>query len=185
MPKYRPVLMDFNDEGYQLELKIQKEKQGQFKQAYDFATKYIVVVDYEKFAKSFTQFFKTEWYAINKSKIALDVSIDKLLDLVNIDLTPLQKLEAKFNSTPHSLDFNEVKDGIATINVDRKKYEVYTKSAQENETLRDAKNFIDALHRLERHTKVYPLNIANGTNGLIRFDIRKQMYFPSVRPKRG
>jgi hypothetical protein len=104
------------------------------------------------------------------------IQVDKLLDLVGINLAPLQVLENKFNTNQAELDYA---DGIKP-KVDRKQFERYTKSSEENERLRDGRKFLDALNQIEKHVKVYPANIVNGTSNLIGFDIRKGEFHINV-----
>lgn len=177
MPKYKPMLIRFDSDSYNHELKKCNEKIAIIKEAIAWAENHIVIFDKEEFAQSFTAFFRKEYYESNKDKIHLDIQIDRLLDLVGIDLTRLQVLESKFNSIDSELDYT---DGIEP-KIDRKQFEVYTKSSEENEILRDGRNFLDALERIERHVKIYPANIISGTSSLIGYDIRKGEFHINVQ----
>ncbi len=176
MPKYKPMLIRFDEESYNHKLKRCNEKIQIIKKAIAWAENHIVIFDKEEFAQSFTAFFKKEYYESNKDKIHLDIQVDKLLDLVGINLAPLQVLENKFNTNQAELDYA---DGIKP-KVDRKQFERYTKSSEENERLRDGRKFLDALNQIEKHVKVYPANIVNGTSNLIGFDIRKGEFHINV-----
>lgn len=180
MPKYKPMLIRFDEEGYNLELKQAHDKIEAFKKALVFAQQYIIVSDYERFSESFTEYFKNSIHESNRGKIQLDINVSKLLDLLDIDISPLVHLERLYDSNSSVLSFDKPLT-IPTPLVERKKHEVYTTSAEQNEALRDGRRFIDAIQYLAKHTTVYPYNFQSGTNNFIGYDIRRQEYFVNLK----
>jgi hypothetical protein len=146
MPKYKPMLLSVDSDGYSFALKRAKEKVHLYNKALAWCQQHIDVTDFEAFSASFSQYFKQEYYLLNKDKIKLDIRIEKILDLMDISL-----------------------------------FELYTKSSEENERLRDARAFIEALNRLNRHTKIYPLNIQSATSNLVRYNMRSNEYSINLR----
>ena len=67
-----------------------------------------------------------------------------------------------------------------TANVDKKEFQKWTTSERENNQLRLARKLIDVLEQVEQETKVYPLDIARGTNHFVGYDIRKNCWRPNI-----
>ena len=97
MPKYKPMLIAFDDREYNEAIQKGNEKVEILTQAIQWAEKHIVVFDREQFAKSFTKFFLEEYYESHKHKIHLDIRVEKLLELVGINIFELRELTARFN----------------------------------------------------------------------------------------
>ena len=181
MPKYKPMLVHFDEEGYKRAARWAMEKVVNFNDAKKFAEKHIEIKDTRAFADSFTRYFKAEFISKNREKIQLDISVEKLLDLMEIDLMPIAYLENKFNSNESLLSFDSP-DGIPAPIIDKSQFEIYTNSSHQNAVLRDARGLIEAIQKVQKHTTVYPANIISGTSNLIGYDIRKQLYYidPSI-----
>ena len=180
MLKYKPMLVRFDEEGYNLELKQAQEKIQVYKEALVFAQQNIIVEDYKNFGDGFSEYFKHVIYESNKGKIELDINVTKLLDLLDIDISLLVKLERMYDSNSSVLSFDEPLS-IPTPLVDRKKHEVYTTSAEQNEALRDGRRFIDAIQQVSKHTTVFPFNMQSGTGNFIAYDVRRQEYFVNLK----
>lgn len=179
MPKYKPMLIHFDEQGYKIAGKQAMEKIVVFNDAKRFAEKHIVVGDSIRFAESFTTYFKQQFLEKNKSKIQLDISVDKLLYLMEIDLTPLLKLEEKYRQNDSVLSFDSA-NGIPAPIIDKSQFEVYTNSSEQNAVLRDVRKLIEQIEVMANHTKVYPLNLVQGFSNLISFDMTKQKYSPNL-----
>jgi hypothetical protein len=184
MPKYKPMLIHFDDDGYNQAVKKAEEKINIFHQALILARKDVVVDNLEDFSRSFTSYYKKAYYQSNKEKIQLDISVDKLLYLMEVDLTRLERLERNFNLNTAPIDFiNQLPDDEEVLpihRVDKKDYELYTTSSEQNEILRAGRNLIDAIQTASNYATIYPFNIGQATGNLIRYDIRKAKYFVNI-----
>lgn len=178
MPKYKPMLIDVDNDGYNYALKRAKEKVHLYNKALAWCQQYIDVTDCEGFSASFSHYFKQEYHMLNKDKIRLDIRIEKILDLMDISLFELERMEADYRGNDSPLQFN---NGVPVPDINIRDYEIYTKSSEENERLRDARKFIEALQKLSQHTIVYPLNIMRGTSNVIRYDGIKDEYSVNIR----
>lgn len=172
------MLVHFDEDGYKRAGKWAMEKIVHFNDAKRYAEKHIVVADTEAFADSFTRYFKDAFMSKNRDKIQLDISVEKLLDLMEVDIMPLVYLETKFNGNDSMLSFDSP-DGIPAPIIDKTQFEIYTNSSEQNAVLRDTRGLIEAIQRVEQHTKVYPANLTSGTSNLIGYDMRKQTYYPN------
>ena len=175
MPKYRPVLIYFDQQGYDDAIEKARKKVELYKKAHAFVSQYVDVDNSRRFADSFTGYFVSRYYSLNKEKIQLQISPEKLIDLMEIDLVPLRECEEKYKLTEAEIAFNGI-DAVPVPDVDRKPYEAYTESATQNEMLRDTKRFIEALNGLKKHVAVTASNIIAGTSNLVGYDVRKQEY---------
>ena len=173
MPKYKPMLVAFDERGYNEAIQKGNQKTQIFKDAMNWCNQYTYGLYLEAFAKSFTKEFTQRYYEANKNKIQLDIKIDKLLELVGINIFELRDLEDKFNNHPSDFYVNENGFGCK---VERRPYEHWTSSSEQNEKLRMGRKLIEAIEACNNHTKIYPVSIQQATSNFITYDIRKGEY---------
>ena len=181
MSKFKPMMYHFDEDGYNRAKQDALLKIDMYKKAEAWAGNHIKVDAPKAFADSFTSYFKYQFYQKYKNKVQLDISVDKILNLMDIEIAPLQAIEIKFKENRNELIF---KDGLPDCIVDEDKFKRFTTSSKDNEILRAGNKFIEALARLDKHTKVYPLNIKQATSNLIGFDMRSQKYSVNLQPTR-
>ena len=184
MPKYKPMLIHFDEEGYKRAARWAMDKVVKYNDAKRFAEKHIVVADTKAFAGSFTSYFKRVFMDSHRDKIQLEISVDKLLDLMDIDLLPLAHLESKYRDNKSLLSF-DTPDGVPAPVIDKTQFETYTNSSEQNEVLRDTRRLIEAIQKVEQHTHVYPANFVAATSNLLGYDMRKGKYYPNLHNLRG
>ena len=172
------MLLSVDSDGYSFALTRAKEKVHLYNKALAWCQQHIDVTDFEAFSASFSDYFKQEYYMLNKDKIKLDIRIEKILDLMDISLFELERIEADYRGNDAPIQFN---NGVPVPDIKMRDFEIYTKSSEENERLRDARAFIEALKRLSRHTKIYPLNIQSGTSNMVRYNMRSNEYSINLR----
>jgi len=177
MSQYKSMLVFTDEVSYQSAMAKARDKVNIFNNALGVASNHIAVVDTKKFAEGFTAYFKKEFYKKHKNKIQLDISVDKLLGLLDVNLSPLHDLETKFNSNESEIKWEGNK---AIPYVDRKLYERWSRSAEENEKVKAGRKFISAIEELQKYSKCYPLDIARGTSGLITFNLREKKYMVNL-----
>ena len=173
MTKYKPMLVHFDEVSYQKAIKEAEQKIHIYNKALAWSENHIKINTPKLFAESFTQYFKDRFYDLHKDKISLDISVDKILNLMDVNLMPLEALEIEFKKNKSSLIF---KGDKLSIDVNRKSFEVYTRSSKQNAVLKDAKNLIDALNRLKAHTHIYPAQITIATSNLIGYNMQSNKY---------
>jgi hypothetical protein len=174
MSKYKPMLISFDEEAYKNEVKAANQKVEVYNLALAWVGKYVTVESPKAFAESFTEVFKQLYYDSMKGLNLLDLSPEKLLEAKEINVSELSVLEARFNNLSYPCKFN--RDGVPFVEVDKAQFEHWTKSSKENQVLRDSKNLIDAVERMEQHTHIYPQQIMLATSSLIGYDIRRSRY---------
>ena len=109
MSKFKPIVIDFNEQAYNHAIDTANEKIELYNQALAWAGKHIKVDAPKAFADSFTEYFKEQFYQANKNKIQLNVSVDKILSLMDVETDALSHIEILFKENPNTLTF---KDGI-------------------------------------------------------------------------
>lgn len=195
MSKYKPMLISFDAEGYKQESKRASEKLSILNSAIDWMEANSVnllgeglnEVMVSSIDKSFCEFYTNKVWEQNKHKIQLEITKEKLLDLMGINITELKRMEIQYHQIEsQQLEFYPVYDDSKTIEfnyrfpVDRKSFERYTKSSEENAKLRAFREFTAALDKLSEHCHVYPNQIQLATSGFVKFDIRTGEYFPFI-----
>lgn len=190
MSKYKPMLVHFDKEGYDEQVKLAEFKKTVSDEAWLWIGQNlpenhkIIHADEFKgmFIKgNFVSLFKKEFLRAYRDKIKLDISVDKLLELMEVEIYRLEDLEREYN-----LVITDIKWGAEGkyFNIDKRPYEIWTKSSEENQLLKDGRNLIDAVEKLGKHTKVYPQQIMLATSNLIGYDLRKQEYKVMLHHKR-
>ena len=178
MSQYKPMLAYIDEEGYSASLRQVQGKISIFKKALGVASHHIAVEDTVQFADSFTKYFKREFFKKHKDKIQLDISVEKLLNLMDVNLSPLYDLEVKFQEINAELKWEYNKP---VPYVDKKPFERWTTSAEENEKVKAGRKLLDAIEEISKYSKVYPMTVQNAVSGLVSFNIRTNSYYITLR----
>ena len=182
MPKYKPVLIHFDSDGYNRECKKADEKKNLFNDAVLWMESRGVDLVGDESLKSMHDdmlgFFTDSIWQSNKDKIQLEISKERLLNLMDIDTAELSYIQKNYESYSLEPQFNG--DGTIQFLVDKSPFERYTKSAEENRKLRDFKAFIEALEKLSEHCHIYPHQITIATSSFVGYDLRKGEFIPMI-----
>jgi len=184
MSKYRPVLINIDNEGVKMAKRRSNEKLALFNKAIDWIESKGIEIRLSqgstgvKLHDSFVRYFSEAFYEFNKDKNLLGLSAEKLMELKEINLSELAQIESKYKSYELVAEFNS--DGQISFTVNLKVYERYTTSSEENAKLRDYKKFIDAINVISKHTHIYPYQMVLATSGEIKYDLAKQEYYPNL-----
>lgn len=123
--------------------------------------------------------FKEEWYRIHSGKIELNVSIDKLLQLLEVNINELEALDEnvrKLDALIIVVDDKKSKLFKYASSVSQEDYTIYTKNEKENIKVSKLRKYLKSLEDVAEFTKVYPLNICNGLSNIITYDLRDNKY---------
>ena len=182
MPKFRPVLIHFDYEGYNRESKRAEEKKALFIEAVNWMESRGVNLLGDESLKSIHKnmlgFFTDYIWQSNKAKIQLEIPKEKLLNLLDIDTSELSYIQANYESYSLEPKFNG-DEGIQ-FEIDKAPFERYTKSADENRKLRDFRTFVEALEKLSEHCHIYPHKISSATSSFVGYDLRKGEFYPMI-----
>ena len=174
MSQYKSMLVRTDEEGFREAVRKAEGKISIFNRALGVASHHIAVEDTKKFSESFTTYFKQEFYKKHKDKIQLEISIDKLLNLMDVNLSPLYDLEVSYQEINAELKWEQNKP---VPYVDKKPFERWTTSAEENEKVKAGRKLLDAIEEISKYSKVYPMTVQNAVSGLVSFNMRTNSYY--------
>lgn len=190
MSKYKPMLVHFDKAGYDEQVKFAEFKKTVSDEAWLWIGENLPenhkIIHADEFKGTFIKgnfvsLFKKEFLRAYRDKIKLDISVDKLLELMEVEIYRLEDLEREYNLVTTDIEWGA--EG-KHYNIDKRPYEIWTKSSEENQLLKDGRNLIEAVEKLGKHTKVYPQQIMLATSNLIGYDLRKQEYKVMLHHKR-
>ena len=134
------------------------------------------------FAVSPVNHFKHLWYEKNSKKIDLDINIDKLLDLMDINVKELEQMAIKYEKEREILaiaDDKKTKLFKYCIQVDRNKFARFTTSEEQNKKVKAINSFLKEVKKLEKDVcKIYPYDLCMALGGghLMRYNTRDDKY---------
>jgi len=91
-----------------------------------------------------------------------------------VNLDTLKELEYLHHENPSTLI--SVDNETIAAKVDIEDYTTYTKNESENERVFAAESLIDALNKVAKFSKVYPVTITQGISNFLLFDMSKNEY---------
>lgn len=134
--------------------------------------------DKQLFKIDFVKFFKDKFYSINSKKSGLPINVDKLMDLLDVDITELEEIENKYLA---NLSVIHIKNGEFITMVTPEKYVQFTETEIENEMLDVFNEFLGSLKKIEKYKSIYPFDICRGTGRFINFDQNSGKYFLNTK----
>ncbi len=84
----------------------------------------------EEFKIDFVEFFKKKFYSINGTKTGLPLNVNKLMDLLDINILELQRILDKYLNNPIRI---QIRKGEYSAAVTPEKYVMFTKTELEND----------------------------------------------------
>lgn len=168
---FEKKIIAINNEGLKQAEEIAEDKMTLLSKALEQAEKHIEVTYFKEFCEDFISYTTKKIVESNKRLKDLNLSNDKVLNLLDINLNELYNIQVQFEENPTKIYFS--KKGEPFTRVDKQPYIRYTKNEEENEKLEAIQNFIISLEDLEKHTHVFRGNVAQMTSNLLMFDLRK------------
>ena len=160
---------------------IAEEKMNILSKALEQAEKHIEVTYFKGFCEDFISYTTKKIVENNKALKDLNLSNDKVLNLLDIDLNELYNLQVKFEENKTKIYF--AKDGSPFTKVDKQQYISYTKNEEENRRIEAIENFIKSVEALEEFYHIYKGQIPPLTSNAVKYDLRtndwiiNQMFF--------
>ena len=178
MDKFKPILVSFDNKSF-------KEPQGKAQDKHLLrieATNWIEDVlsiediDIQKLHEDMIEYFKELVSEAYQEVNQLELSASKLIEAKEIRMYELREIKSKYEAIDLPLT---MVDEIPTFSVDKKEYEVWTRSENMNNKLTKGNAFIFALNQLSGDINVSHRFITNATSGVIRYDLFKNEYLVS------
>lgn len=183
MSKFKPMLIRFDEEGYNRECQRMDSKAALLVKALEWMHKNTANVkftpknesEWVDLDRGFVEWFKDKYWEVNSDLVKLPISVDKALELMEVNLAPLWKLWKQYSDIEPIHCPLESEDGIY-FHVPKEPYQVYTKSAEENRKLKVGRKLIEILDEVAEVTKIYPIDMQRGTSQLLQYDMRRAEY---------
>lgn len=110
---------------------------------------------------------------ITKVKLA----VEKLQFLLDIHITELRAIREQYDRI--NVDVY-IEDDDFVCGVSLEDFTRYTSTEEENQKLIIANNYIDAIEKVQKYNKTYPIDLCRGTTDFVKFDFRKNVYIPNI-----
>ena len=178
MSKFKPMLVSFDDKSFKEAQEKAQNKHLLRVEATEWIEGVLDVsnIDVQKLHEDMTQYFKELVSEAYKDVNQLELSASKLIEAKEIKIHELREIQSKYEAI--NLPLTMV-DEIPSFSVDKKEYEVWTRSENMNNKLTKGNAFIFALNQLSGDINVSLRFITNATSGVIRYDLFKNEYLVS------
>ena len=173
--KFTPKKIEVNQIAYTKAVKDAEEKLNNFKEALDWVySNNVSEVDDMAFNNDILTEYKRCFMLQNSNVVKLDISFEKLLDLLDVNLQILKEFQYKHDDNKSEL-IQIDKETVAT-KIDINDYTIWTRNESVNERLDVANELINVLDKVGSFSKVYPLTITQGISNFLLFDTAKHQY---------
>jgi cell fate (sporulation/competence/biofilm development) regulator YmcA (YheA/YmcA/DUF963 family) len=169
--KFQRELIHFDEIGYNQAMGQAEKQLDALENCRMEAMKYCEVGDLRAFEKDMVAYVKNAIIDANKRLKDLQLPEEKVLMLLDIDLSVLSELSKTYYSLSEKIEWNK---DVPFVKVDKAAFQTFTQNEEQNKKWRKVKAFMDAVHDLQ---KAYPANVRIGafqiaTNNLCVGNIR-------------
>lgn len=175
---FEPIKLDLDIEGYNKANVQGKELLANFNDALTWAYDNHVKegdINIKAFNDDMVIEYQKAFMKRNSNLIKLDVSFDKLLNLLDVDIEQLKEFQYKHHDNPQVAEVIQPDDTLK-VQIDMEDFTTYTKSQLENDMLEVAGDLMLALDKAKHFTKIYPLTITQGLSHFLLFDMKRNQY---------
>ncbi len=175
---FEPIKLDLDIEGFNKASKQGEDLLTNFNDALTWAYDNHVKegdINIKAFNDDMVIEYQKAFMKRNSNLIKLDVSFDKLLNLLDVDIEQLKEFQYKHHDNPQVAEVIEPDDTLK-VNIDMEDYTTYTKNQLENDMLEVAGDLMLALDKAKHFTKIYPLTITQGLSHFLLFDMKRNQY---------
>ena len=132
-------------------------------------------ISIEAFNDDMVMEFQKAFMKRNAKVIKLDVSFEKLLNLLDVNLDALKEFQYTHHDNPQVAKVIQPDDKLK-VKIDMEDFTTYTKNQYENDMLEAAGDLMLALDKVNHFSKVYPLTITQGISNFLLFDMKQNKY---------
>lgn len=171
---FKKKVISTNNEGLKQAEKVAEAKITLLQAAIDEAKKHVTIDDLKTFSEGFISYTTKRVIEKNKSLKDLNLTSDKVLSLLEIDLNKLYNIQVEFEENKNQLLFD--KEGSPYTKVDKEQFIQYTKNEKENERLKAIQNLIASIEDLQQYYHVYKGDLQRVTSNAFRWDMRTSQW---------
>ena len=132
-------------------------------------------ISIEAFNDDMVMEFQKAFMKRNAKVIKLDVSFEKLLNLLDVNLDALKEFQYKHHDNPQVAKVIQPDDTLK-VKIEMEDFTTYTKNQLENDMLEASDDLMLALKKVGYFTKVYPLTITQAVSNFLLFDMKQNKY---------
>ena len=132
-------------------------------------------ISIEAFNDDMVMEFQKAFMKRNAKVIKLDVSFEKLLNLLDVNLDALKEFQYKHHDNPQVAKVIQPDDTLK-VKIEMEDFTTYTKNQYENDMLEASDDLMLALKKVGYFTKVYPLTITQAVSNFLLFDMKQNKY---------
>ena len=172
--EFKKKVISMSDEGLKQAEKVAEAKITLLQSAIDEAKKHVTIDDLKAFSEDFISYTTNKIIDKNKSLKNLNLTSDKVLSLLEIDLNKLYNIQVGFEENKTQLLFD--KEGSPFTKVNKEQFIQYTKNEGENERLKAIQNLIASIEDLQQYYHVYKGDLQRVTSNAFRWDMRTSQW---------
>ena len=172
---FKKKVISISNEGLKQAEKVAEAKITLLQKAIDEAKKHVTIDDLKAFSEGFISYTTKKIIDKNNSLKSLNLSPDKVLSLLEIDLNKLYNIQVEFEENKTQLLFD--KEGSPYTRVDKEQFIQYTKNEDENERLKAIQNLLISIEDLQQYYHVYKGDIQRVTSNAVRYNMRNNQWY--------
>ena len=172
--EFKKKVISMSDEGLKQAEKVAEAKITLLQKAIDEAKKHVTIDDLKAFSEGFISYTTKKIIDKNNSLKSLNLSPDKVLSLLEIDLDKLYNIQVEFEENKTQLLFD--KEGSPFTKVDKNQFITWTKNEEENERLEAIQNLLISIEDLQQYYHVYKGDLQRVTSNAFRWDMRNNQW---------
>ena len=172
--EFKKKVISMSDEGLKQAEKVAEAKITLLQKAIDEAKKHVTIDDLKAFSEGFISYTTKKIIDKNNSLKSLNLSPDKVLSLLEIDLNKLYNIQVEFEENKTQLLFD--KEGSPFTKVDKNQFITWTKNEEENERLKAIQNLLISIEDLQQYYHVYKGDLQRVTSNAFRWDMRNNQW---------
>ena len=131
-------------------------------------------IDIKEFNIDMQEQFKIAFLKKNQGLVNKNIAYEKLLFLLDVDISPLSKFSIAHNSNDMIIEYLD--NETVKCKVEIEDYTIYTKNEAENRRLIVANNLINAIKMTGEYSKCFPLTVQQATSNFITFNVLTNEY---------
>ena len=160
-------------------VKESENKINVVKEALDWCSKHIDSdkIDRKKFLMDMVGEFNRQVELQKGNIVKTKLAVEKLHFLLDIHITELHSIQSQYERLSANI-YVENDDFVSSVSLED--FTRYTSTEEENQRLIIANNFIDAIDKVKKYSKCYPVDLQRGTSEFVKFDFRENKYIPNI-----
>ena len=147
-----------------------ESKKKRFNELLSYCNQFVLMDDINAFSESPKDYFLNAFDERYKNEFPPIVTLDKRLELSNIDIQKIGRLESEFHAIKIE-NFDPVK-----LNAPEPDFNIYAVNSEAVSRYENTKKLCDLLNELRNEFQVYPANVIQGVSGAIGFSFHENKF---------